>query len=137
MFAVPSAGGPRASWLACLLNTPPCPNRGALSGRLVHILKGWTERWMDGYKSLTIHHRKIIFVILCWTSTYTNTDILHRIVDFVRAENGPTCIVMRPSADDPNKTKFTWLLSIDLKVRRPLPCISSLGLDRYNCNYIV
>nr|XP_046204285.1 steroidogenic acute regulatory protein-like [Oncorhynchus gorbuscha] len=32
----------------------------------------------------------------------------------VRAENGPTCIVMRPSADDPNKTKFTWLLSIDL-----------------------
>ncbi|XP_056320237.1 steroidogenic acute regulatory protein, mitochondrial [Danio aesculapii] len=34
---------------------------------------------------------------------------------FVRAENGPTCIVMRPSADDPNKTKFTWLLSLDLK----------------------
>ncbi|XP_046871404.1 steroidogenic acute regulatory protein, mitochondrial [Hypomesus transpacificus] len=33
----------------------------------------------------------------------------------VRAENGPTCIVMRPSAEDPNKTKFTWLLSIDLK----------------------
>ncbi|XP_058246687.1 steroidogenic acute regulatory protein, mitochondrial [Hemibagrus wyckioides] len=34
---------------------------------------------------------------------------------FVRAENGPTCIVMRPNADDPNKTKFTWLLSLDLK----------------------
>ncbi|XP_061116590.1 steroidogenic acute regulatory protein, mitochondrial [Conger conger] len=34
---------------------------------------------------------------------------------FVRAENGPTCIVMRPSAEDPSKTKFTWLLSIDLK----------------------
>lgn len=33
----------------------------------------------------------------------------------VRAENGPTCIVMRPSAEDPDKTKFTWLLSIDLK----------------------
>ncbi|XP_012671313.2 steroidogenic acute regulatory protein, mitochondrial [Clupea harengus] len=33
----------------------------------------------------------------------------------VRAENGPTCIVMRPNADDPEKTKFTWLLSIDLK----------------------
>ncbi|XP_010874421.1 steroidogenic acute regulatory protein, mitochondrial [Esox lucius] len=33
----------------------------------------------------------------------------------VRAQNGPTCIVMRPSVDDPNKTKFTWLLSIDLK----------------------
>lgn len=33
----------------------------------------------------------------------------------VRAENGPTCIVMRPCAEDPNKTKFTWLLNIDLK----------------------
>lgn len=32
-----------------------------------------------------------------------------------RAENGPTCIVMRPCAEDPNKTKFTWLLNIDLK----------------------
>ncbi|XP_060786638.1 steroidogenic acute regulatory protein, mitochondrial [Neoarius graeffei] len=34
---------------------------------------------------------------------------------FIRAENGPTCIVMKPSANDPNKTKFTWLLSLDLK----------------------
>ncbi|XP_060895306.1 steroidogenic acute regulatory protein, mitochondrial [Labrus mixtus] len=33
----------------------------------------------------------------------------------VRAENGPTCIVMKPCAEDPNKTKFTWLLNIDLK----------------------
>lgn len=35
----------------------------------------------------------------------------------LRAENGPTCIVMKPSADNPNKTQFTWLLSLDLKVR--------------------
>ncbi|XP_005809030.1 steroidogenic acute regulatory protein, mitochondrial [Xiphophorus maculatus] len=33
----------------------------------------------------------------------------------IRAENGPTCIVMRPCAEDPSKTKFTWLLSLDLK----------------------
>ncbi|KAM6965152.1 steroidogenic acute regulatory protein, mitochondrial [Aplochiton taeniatus] len=33
----------------------------------------------------------------------------------VRAENGPTCIVMRPCDNNPDKTKFTWLLSIDLK----------------------
>ncbi|XP_031165526.1 steroidogenic acute regulatory protein, mitochondrial isoform X2 [Sander lucioperca] len=33
----------------------------------------------------------------------------------VRAENGPTCIVMKPCAEDPNKTQFTWLLSLDLK----------------------
>lgn len=37
-------------------------------------------------------------------------------VTFFRAENGPTCIVMKPCAEDPNKTKFTWLLSLDLKV---------------------
>ncbi|XP_062855640.1 steroidogenic acute regulatory protein, mitochondrial [Trichomycterus rosablanca] len=34
---------------------------------------------------------------------------------FVRGENGPTCIVLRPSAENPDKTKFTWLLSLDLK----------------------
>ncbi|KAL7883992.1 hypothetical protein AOLI_G00067620 [Acnodon oligacanthus] len=34
---------------------------------------------------------------------------------FVRGENGPTCIVLKPSTNDPNKTKFTWLLSLDLK----------------------
>ncbi|XP_066499926.1 steroidogenic acute regulatory protein, mitochondrial [Hoplias malabaricus] len=33
----------------------------------------------------------------------------------VRAENGPTCIVLKPCTDDPNRTKFTWLLSLDLK----------------------
>lgn len=33
----------------------------------------------------------------------------------VRAENGPTCIVLKPCAENSNKTKFTWLLSLDLK----------------------
>ncbi|XP_024132161.1 steroidogenic acute regulatory protein, mitochondrial [Oryzias melastigma] len=33
----------------------------------------------------------------------------------IRAENGPTCIVMKPCSDHPDKTKFTWLLSLDLK----------------------
>ncbi|KAG7270628.1 hypothetical protein CRUP_010923, partial [Coryphaenoides rupestris] len=32
-----------------------------------------------------------------------------------RGVNGPTCIVLKPDAGNPNKTKFTWLLSIDLK----------------------
>lgn len=40
-----------------------------------------------------------------------------------RAENGPTCIVMKPCAEDPNKTKFTWLLNIDLKVCGCHACI--------------
>lgn len=52
-------------------------------------------------------------------------------ISYFRAENGPTCIVMRPSADDPNKTKFTWLLSLDLKVSQ-LP--SQLKGD-VTCNF--
>uniref|UniRef100_H3CEJ1 Steroidogenic acute regulatory protein, mitochondrial n=2 Tax=Tetraodon nigroviridis TaxID=99883 RepID=H3CEJ1_TETNG len=33
----------------------------------------------------------------------------------VRAENGPTCIVMKPCSGDPTRTQFTWLLNMDLK----------------------
>ncbi|XP_057608176.1 steroidogenic acute regulatory protein, mitochondrial isoform X1 [Chionomys nivalis] len=33
----------------------------------------------------------------------------------IRAEHGPTCMVLHPVAGSPSKTKFTWLLSIDLK----------------------
>uniref|UniRef100_A0A8D1J0Z5 Steroidogenic acute regulatory protein, mitochondrial n=2 Tax=Sus scrofa TaxID=9823 RepID=A0A8D1J0Z5_PIG len=35
----------------------------------------------------------------------------------IRAEHGPTCMVLHPLAGSPSKTKLTWLLSIDLKVR--------------------
>ncbi|XP_041089684.1 steroidogenic acute regulatory protein, mitochondrial [Polyodon spathula] len=45
---------------------------------------------------------------------------------FVRAENGPTCIVLRPNAEDPTKTKFTWLLSIDLKGWLPKTIINQV-----------
>ena len=34
-----------------------------------------------------------------------------------RAEHGPTCMVLRPLVGSPSRTKLTWLLSIDLKVR--------------------
>lgn len=36
---------------------------------------------------------------------------------FARAEHGPTCMVLHPLAGSPSKTKLTWLLSIDLKVK--------------------
>ncbi|XP_020386697.1 steroidogenic acute regulatory protein, mitochondrial [Rhincodon typus] len=45
----------------------------------------------------------------------THCDMMPEQNGIVRAESGPTCIVLRPSAEDPNKTRFTWLLSIDLK----------------------
>lgn len=45
---------------------------------------------------------------------------------YVRAENGPTCIVLHPFAEDRTKTKFTWLLSIDLKGWLPKSLINQL-----------
>ncbi|XP_034025770.1 steroidogenic acute regulatory protein, mitochondrial [Thalassophryne amazonica] len=44
----------------------------------------------------------------------------------IRALNGPTCIVMKPCPEDPNKTKFTWLLSIDLKGWIPKTIINTV-----------
>uniref|UniRef100_A0A3Q3AV33 START domain-containing protein 1 n=1 Tax=Kryptolebias marmoratus TaxID=37003 RepID=A0A3Q3AV33_KRYMA len=34
---------------------------------------------------------------------------------FVRAEDGPTCIVIRPLDKDATKSSFTWLLNVDIK----------------------
>nr|XP_020460944.1 steroidogenic acute regulatory protein, mitochondrial-like isoform X1 [Monopterus albus] len=34
---------------------------------------------------------------------------------FVRAENGPTCIIIQPVDEDPRKSHFTWLLNMDVK----------------------
>ncbi|XP_030256706.1 steroidogenic acute regulatory protein, mitochondrial isoform X1 [Sparus aurata] len=34
---------------------------------------------------------------------------------FVRAEDGPTCIVIRPLDEDTRKSHFTWLLNMDVK----------------------
>ncbi|XP_059992534.1 steroidogenic acute regulatory protein, mitochondrial isoform X2 [Lagenorhynchus albirostris] len=35
----------------------------------------------------------------------------------IRAEHGPTCMVLHPLAGSPSKTKLTWLLNIDLKTQ--------------------
>ncbi|XP_067857121.1 steroidogenic acute regulatory protein, mitochondrial-like [Heptranchias perlo] len=56
----------------------------------------------------------------------THCDMMPEQNGFIRAENGPTCIVLRPMADDPNKTKFTWLLSIDLKGWLPKSLINQV-----------
>uniref|UniRef100_A0A4W5R3Y5 START domain-containing protein 1 n=1 Tax=Hucho hucho TaxID=62062 RepID=A0A4W5R3Y5_9TELE len=34
---------------------------------------------------------------------------------FVRAEDGPTCIIIKPLADDTGRSHFTWLLNMDVK----------------------
>ncbi|XP_072341695.1 steroidogenic acute regulatory protein, mitochondrial [Scyliorhinus torazame] len=64
----------------------------------------------------------------------THSDMMPKQNGFIRAENGPTCIVLRPSADDPSKTKFTWLLSIDLKGWLPKSLIDQL-LSQSQANF--
>ncbi|XP_069872281.1 steroidogenic acute regulatory protein, mitochondrial [Dipodomys merriami] len=44
----------------------------------------------------------------------------------IRAEHGPTCMVLHPLAGSPSKTKLTWLLSIDLKGWLPKTIINQV-----------
>uniref|UniRef100_A0A670ZD74 Steroidogenic acute regulatory protein, mitochondrial n=1 Tax=Pseudonaja textilis TaxID=8673 RepID=A0A670ZD74_PSETE len=44
----------------------------------------------------------------------------------IRAENGPTCMVLRPVLGNPSQTKLTWLLSIDLKGWLPKTLINQV-----------
>ncbi|KAM4802071.1 steroidogenic acute regulatory protein, mitochondrial [Urocitellus parryii] len=44
----------------------------------------------------------------------------------IRAEQGPTCMVLHPLAGSPSKTKLTWLLSIDLKGWLPKSIINQV-----------
>ncbi|KAJ8406777.1 hypothetical protein AAFF_G00296930 [Aldrovandia affinis] len=34
---------------------------------------------------------------------------------FVRAEDGPTCIIIQPAGDNTGRSRFTWLLNMNLK----------------------
>ncbi|XP_048844185.1 steroidogenic acute regulatory protein, mitochondrial [Brienomyrus brachyistius] len=34
---------------------------------------------------------------------------------FVRAQDGPTCIIIQPTEDSTGRSRFTWLLNMDLK----------------------
>lgn len=42
-----------------------------------------------------------------------------------RAEDGPTCIVIRPLDEDTRKSHFTWLLNMDVKVNPYALCSPS------------
>ncbi|XP_030057806.1 steroidogenic acute regulatory protein, mitochondrial [Microcaecilia unicolor] len=45
---------------------------------------------------------------------------------YVRAENGPTCMVLHPYIENRGQTKLTWLLSIDLKGWLPKSIINQV-----------
>ncbi|KAM9043621.1 steroidogenic acute regulatory protein, mitochondrial [Megaptera novaeangliae] len=44
----------------------------------------------------------------------------------IRAEHGPTCMLLHPLAGSPAKTKLTWLLNIDLKGWLPKTIINQV-----------
>ncbi|XP_020840922.1 steroidogenic acute regulatory protein, mitochondrial [Phascolarctos cinereus] len=44
----------------------------------------------------------------------------------IRAEHGPTCMVLHPVIGNPSQTKLTWLLSIDLKGWLPKAIINQV-----------
>ncbi|ELV09832.1 steroidogenic acute regulatory protein, mitochondrial isoform X1 [Tupaia chinensis] len=44
----------------------------------------------------------------------------------IRAEHGPTCMVLHPLAGSPSKTQLTWLLNIDLKGWLPKTIINQV-----------
>ncbi|XP_043911631.1 steroidogenic acute regulatory protein-like [Protopterus annectens] len=70
-----------------------------------------------------ISQRDFVNIRHCWqqNSTYflagsaTQTKSMPPQKGLVRAEAGPSCVVLAPMKNDKNKTRLTWLLSVDLK----------------------
>ncbi|XP_028989262.1 steroidogenic acute regulatory protein, mitochondrial [Betta splendens] len=54
---------------------------------------------------------------------------------YVRAENGPTCIIIQAVDDDPRKSRVTWLLNMDLKGRLPKSIVNQ-ALPRAQLDFI-
>ncbi|XP_069744329.1 steroidogenic acute regulatory protein-like [Narcine bancroftii] len=53
---------------------------------------------------------------------------------FIRAETGPSCIILRPASNNKKKTQFTWLLSLDLKGWLPKAIINQ-GLSQAQVDF--
>ncbi|XP_060745036.1 steroidogenic acute regulatory protein, mitochondrial [Tachysurus vachellii] len=45
----------------------------------------------------------------------THLEAFHPQPGFIRAEDGPTCIIIEPLPSCPGKSKFTWMLNMDVK----------------------
>lgn len=54
-----------------------------------------------------------------WTRTQTIRNLGCIVMSFhgYRAEDGPTCIVIQALDEDSRKSRFTWLLNMDVKVK--------------------
>lgn len=44
---------------------------------------------------------------------------------------------MKPCSEDPNKTQFTWLLNIDLKVRVARPLLHTVPLSDHSARVLL
>ncbi|XP_032868348.1 steroidogenic acute regulatory protein-like [Amblyraja radiata] len=70
-----------------------------------------------------IGQRDFVSVRHCWkegscrylAGIATESKMMPPQKGFVRAETGPSCIILRPAWNDKKKTQITWLLSMDLK----------------------
>uniref|UniRef100_A0A8C5PTU9 START domain-containing protein 1 n=1 Tax=Leptobrachium leishanense TaxID=445787 RepID=A0A8C5PTU9_9ANUR len=67
--------------------------------------------------------------------TATNSDLMPPQKGMIRAEAGLTCIVLQPLEEDSQKTRMTWLLSLDLKGRILKP-ITNYALYRSQVDFI-
>ncbi|XP_042364399.1 steroidogenic acute regulatory protein, mitochondrial [Plectropomus leopardus] len=54
---------------------------------------------------------------------------------FVRAEDGPTCIIIQPLDEDSGKSRFTWLLNMDVKGWLPKSIVNQ-ALPRAQLDFI-
>ncbi|XP_029466506.1 steroidogenic acute regulatory protein, mitochondrial-like isoform X2 [Rhinatrema bivittatum] len=73
---------------------------------------------------VSVHHSKRRGSALFLVGTATCSDLMPPQKGSIRAETGLTCIVLKPLESDKKKTKFTWLLSTDLKGWIPKSVVS-------------
>ncbi|KAM6265895.1 steroidogenic acute regulatory protein, mitochondrial-like [Porphyrio hochstetteri] len=70
---------------------------------------------------VSVRHRGRRETGLYLVGTATHLEPLPSHEGCIRAESRLSCIVLQPLAEDPSRTRFTWLLSMDLKASATLP----------------
>ncbi|NXI43228.1 STAR protein, partial [Galbula dea] len=64
---------------------------------------------------VSVRHRRRRETAIYLVGTATHVELLPLQEGCIRAESRLSCIVLQPLAGDPGRTRFTWLLSMDLK----------------------
>nr|XP_033799665.1 steroidogenic acute regulatory protein, mitochondrial-like isoform X2 [Geotrypetes seraphini] len=90
---------------------------------------------IDQRDFVSVHHSKRRGSTIYVVGTATYSDLMPPQKGLIRAETGLTCFVLKPLENDKKKTKFTWLLSTDLKGWIPKPIISC-AMSHTQINFI-